>query len=234
MFLLRFLRARKFNVSETLKMFKSYLEFHKNVDIDKSIINKDFSEKAKLLLKYYPRCYHKTDKQGRPIYIELISKVKFDEVFNYISEEDVLNVNIKEYENYINHKLTMCSKSAGIPIEQSLTLLCVKDVQVSYALKVKKFLGKLTHTSQNYYPELLGHLFILNSNSVFKTIWYIIKGFIDERTKKKITIEGSDYLPKLLELIDIDNLPSFFGGNCNCLKYGGCIQSNIGPWNPEE
>ena len=215
-------------------MFKIYLEYHKKVDIEKNIIGKDFTEKAKLLLKYYPRCYHKTDKLGRPVYIELISRVKYNEVFDYLSEEEIIEVNLKEYENYVNHKLPMCSKAVGKPVEQSFTLVCVKDVDVKFVMKVKKFLEKLTFTSQNYYPEMLGHLFILNSGSVFKTIWFLIKGFIDERTRKKITIEGTDFHKKILEYVNEDDLPSFFGGKCDCKEYGGCIESDIGPWNPRE
>ena len=214
-------------------MFKTYLEFHKKVDLEKNIIEKDFSEKAKLLLKYYPRCYHKTDKFGRPVYIELISKVKFPDVFEVLSEDEIIDVNLKEYENYVNYKLPMCSKAAGKPIEQSFTLLCVKDVEVSFAYKVKKFLEKLTYTSQNYYPEMLGHLFILNANMSFQAIWFIIKGFIDERTKKKITIVGSDYYSKVTEYVKDEDLPTFFGGKCDCKEYGGCIESDVGPWNPK-
>jgi hypothetical protein len=55
---------------------------------------------------------------------------------------------------------------------------------------------------------------------------------LDDKTKKKIFIKGSDYKKKLLEYIAPENLPKMFGGECNCEPYG-CIFSNIGPWNTE-
>jgi hypothetical protein len=78
----------------------------------------------------------------------------------------------------------------------------------------------------------LGHLFIINTGTIFKFIWSIIKAFIDERTKKKISIEGTDYIKKLKEFVDLENLPTFLGGTCKCEHIeGGCLFSDAGPWN---
>jgi len=41
-------------------------------------------------------------------------------------------------------------------------------------------------------------------------------------------------LKNLLEYIEIDNIPSFLGGNCTCEALGGCPNSNAGPWNDYE
>ena len=40
------------------------------------------------------------------------------------------------------------------------------------------------------------------------------------------------YKEGLLERIDKDCLPSFYGGSCECP--GGCLFSNAGPWKKEE
>ena len=46
-------------------------------------------------------------------------------------------------------------------------------------------------------------MFIINAPIYFTTIWSMIKLFIDEKTKKKINIVGSDYKKKLLEYVFI-------------------------------
>lgn len=50
-------------------------------------------------------------------------------------------------------------------------------------------------------------MFIVNAPFLFKAIWTIVKGFIDEKTAKKINIMGGSYKKTLLEAIDSENLP---------------------------
>lgn len=80
---------------------------------------------------------------------------------------------------------------------------------------------------------MLGNMILINTTFFFKAIWTIVKPFLDEKTRNKIQVEKSSYLKKLLEYIDEENLPEFFGGKCRCEKFGGCLWSDIGPWNPE-
>ena len=66
----------------------------------------------------------------------------------------------------------------------------------------------------------------------FTAIWAVVKGFLDEKTRGKIKILGSNFIPTLETYWDRANIPSFMGGDCEC--EGGCINSNIGPWNDYE
>lgn len=59
-FLLRFLRARKFDLKETVKMLTNYFEWRVENKIDE-IDSFDFYELPQIL-QYYPHGYHKTDK----------------------------------------------------------------------------------------------------------------------------------------------------------------------------
>jgi len=77
-------------------------------------------------------------------------------------------------------------------------------------------------------------MFIVNAPMLFTGVWAIIKGFLDEKTRNKIKILGGNYKKDLLEVVEADNLPDFLGGTCTCAEYGGCMYSNLGPWNDYE
>lgn len=75
------------------------------------------------------------------------------------------------------------------------------------------YLESSTKIGQDYYPERLGHMFVVNAPFVFTAIWTIAKVWLDKKTKKKINIVGGSYKKLLNEMIDDDNLPDFLGGN---------------------
>ena len=79
----------------------------------------------------------------------------------------------------------------------------------------------------------MGRAFIVNAPFIFSALWAIIKGFLDERTRSKVRILGSDFLPALLEEMPMESIPSFIGGSCTCSHIeGGCLaQEDVGPWN---
>lgn len=74
-------------------------------------------------------------------------------------------------------------------------------------------------------------MFVVNAPMLFAGVWAVCKGFLDEKTRAKIKIIGSTFLPTLTEFIDLAKIPTFLGGQCTCLAGGGCMKANPGPWN---
>ena len=104
---------------------------------------------------------------------------------------------------------------------------------VSTANKQTYGLCKLAaQVGSDYYPEIMGNLFVVNAPMLFSGIWAVVKGFLDEKTRGKIKILGANFLPKLEEYWHIDNIPDYMGGNYN--TNGGVIDSNYGPWSDYE
>ena len=87
----------------------------------------------------------------------------------------------------------------------------------------------------DYYPETMGNLFLINAPYLFYGVWSCIKGFLGPTTRSKIRVIGEDFMPALEEFLQVEDIPSFLGGKCTCSEFeGGCLQSNIGPWNEYE
>ena len=234
LFLLRFLRARKFDLEKTMLMFKKFLQWR--IDMKVEEINNSYElENLIEIKKLYPHGYHRTDKLGRPVYIELYDKTDVNGLFKVTTDEKMIKYYIKQYERQIKYIFPACSAVVQKPVEQSCTILDANGIGIlSLVGPIKGFVKLASDIGQDYYPEMLGKMTILNVGFLFRAIWSMVKSFIDAKTQAKISLLKSNYKDELLKLIDEDKLPSFFGGKCTCDNFlYGCLGSDIGPWNPE-
>jgi len=107
-----------------------------------------------------------------------------------------------------------------------------KGVGLGKASQVFGYVKQASALSQNYYPERLGHLYLINTPWGFSTVWSVVKGWLDPVTVEKIHVLGSGYQSELLKQVPPENLPKQFGGTCEC--QGGCELSDMGPWREAE
>ena len=234
LFLLRFLRARKFDIEKTMEMFKKFLQWRIDMKVDE--IRESYQmENLVQIKKLYPHGYHKTDKQGRPIYIELYDKTDVKGLFKITTEDKMVKYYIKQYERQIKYIFPACSAVVKRPVEQSCTVLDANGIGITSLFgPIKGFVKLASDIGQDYYPEMLGKMTIVNVGFLFRAVWSLVKSFIDPKTQNKINLLKSTYKDDLLVLIDEENLPHFFGGKCTCSGFlYGCLGSDIGPWNPE-
>ena len=234
LYLLRFLRARKFDLVKTMEMFKKFLQWRVEKQVDN--LRENFQIQNLIAIKkVYPHGYHRTDKIGRPVYIELYDKTDVKELFKITTEENMVNYYIKQYERQMKYIFPACSAVVERPVEQSCTILDANGIGIGALIgPIKGFLKLASSIGQDYYPEMLGKMTIVNVGFFFRAIWTLVKSFLDQKTQDKISLLKSNYKEDLLKLVDEDKLPQFFGGTCTCDGFiYGCLGSDIGPWNPE-
>ncbi|GAA5871907.1 hypothetical protein JCM8547_003301 [Rhodosporidiobolus lusitaniae] len=225
--LLRFLRARKFDIPKAKLMWIDTQKWKQSFKVDELYETFDYKEKA-AVDKLYPRFYHKTDKDGRPLYIEQLGKLDLNELYKVTTPERQMQSLVVEYEKFQRDRLPICSELAGHLIETSCTVMDLKGVGLSSFWKVKNYVQEASAISQNNYPETMGRFYVINAPWGFSTVWSLVKGWLDEATVAKIHILGSSYKDDLLKQVPADSLPAFLGGACNCP--GGCSLSDAGPW----
>lgn len=228
--LLRFLRARKFNLPKTLEMFDKYMKWREDFGTNE-VLSYQFPEVYRMKI-FYPHGYHKIDKLGRPIYIERLGKMNLQSLFEITTEERMLKYYVREYERLLLDIFPACTRAFGTRIEQTLTILDLSGVSLKLVNnQVFNFIKIASTTAQDYYPEILGRMFIVNAPMLFSMIWNTVKSFVDEKTRQKISICGSNFKKELFEIVDPSNLPDFLGGTCKCPL--GCVAQNVGPWNED-
>ncbi|EFQ97569.1 Sec14 cytosolic factor [Nannizzia gypsea CBS 118893] len=229
--LLRFLRARKFNIEASKAMFLACEKWRTEFKTNTLVADFDYPEKEKMF-EFYPQFYHKTDKDGRPVYIEQFGKINLDAMYKITTSDRMLKHLVCEYEKLADNRLPACARKSGHLLETCCTIMDMKGVGLSNASSVIGYVRQASAISQNYYPERLGKLYIINAPWGFSTVFGMVKGFLDPVTVKKIAVLGSGYESELLSQIPAENLPVQFGGKCEC--EGGCMLSDMGPWQEPE
>ncbi|OJJ51444.1 hypothetical protein ASPZODRAFT_56802 [Penicilliopsis zonata CBS 506.65] len=232
--MLRFLRARKFNVEAAKTMYFRFIEcekWRKEFGTDTLAATFEYKEKADVF-KFYPQYYHKTDKDGRPVYIEKLGKIDLNAMYKITTADRMLQNLVTEYEKLADPRLPACSRKAGKLLETCCTIMDLKGVGITSIPSVYGYIRQASAISQNYYPERLGKLYLINAPWGFSSAFNAVKSFLDPVTVEKIHILGSGYQKELLAQVPADSLPVEFGGTCQC--EGGCELSDMGPWQEAE
>ncbi|RHZ52094.1 hypothetical protein Glove_465g63 [Diversispora epigaea] len=172
---------------------------------------------------------HKTDKDGRGVYIERLGLHDAKKLAKDIKVEELVNWHIRCQE--FSHRVLMpeLSKRAGNVIDKETIIFDCDGMGLHQlhmpALSLYRAIADL---DQRYYPERLGKLFVVNTPFMFVTLWSLVKKWLDPGMLKKVHICGKDFKETLLKNIDAENLPTFLGGNCTCSHMpGGCVPSVI-------
>ena len=226
--ILRFCRARNFDIDKVKLMISDNADWGRLVKIDSigSIDNK-LIEGVRGLTEHG---YYNTDKTGRPVYIEKISGLKADDIFKRFTEEELVLYYVQSYERLLHIILPESSRMAGRRVDSTLTIMDLEGVNVVtlFTGKVKAFTTLTTKIAQDNYPEIMGNLVIVNSGFLFKGIYAIYSVTLDVKTKKKVIIHSGSGKKDLLSMIDEEKLPKFLGGKCE-----SDVKSNVGPWKEE-
>jgi hypothetical protein len=166
------------------------------------------------------------------VYIEQLGGIDLAAMYKITTAERMLMNLAVEYERVADPRLPACSRKSGTLLETCCTIMDLKGVGISKATQVYSYVKQASNMSQNYYPERLGKLYVINAPWGFSGVWSVIKGWIDPVTVSKIHILGGSYQKELFDQIPAENLPKNFGGSCNC--EGGCMFSDMGPWQEKE
>ncbi|TBU47765.1 CRAL/TRIO domain-containing protein [Dichomitus squalens] len=231
----RFLRARSYNLKNAATMWKNCLEWRRTVEdrgIDqlyRDIDPFDYPERD-LVFESWPLYFHKLDKEGHPINIHHFGRIDLTKLGGKMSLERFWQTVLVNCEALPREVLPAATEAAGKPILGTCVVIDLSGFGIGQFWHMKDFARSSFQVSQDYFPETVARLAIVNAPRGFTAIWNVMKPWIAKETAAKVTIMGSDYKSKLLDFIDADSLPTYLGGACTCDGQGGCKKSNAGPW----
>ena len=231
-FLIRFLRAQKLNIKKATRSILDYYHFKAKMNLDDIYLNFQYKEKYKMQI-LFPHGFHKITKDGYPIYFEIMGYFNVSEFFKLGTYDEMLRYEIKMMEIVERDYFKICSKLKDSYIYGIFSIMDFKGISASILNpKIISYMKEMSKL-QDYYPDNLAGCYVINAGIIFRSLYFACKAFLSEKNREKIKVFGDNYQEGLLEKIDKENLPKFYGGSCECP--GGCLFSNAGPWkNPNE
>lgn len=173
--------------------------------------------------------FHKTDKKNQPLNFHYFGKMNLPELYTTCTPERHWESILVNCEYLTREVLSGASKAAGAPIGTVFVVVDLSGFSLRQFWQVQTLARQCFQVSQDYFPETMGQLAIINAPTSFTYIWGIIKMWLSEETQAKINILGADYMPFLETLIEPESLPVALGGKCTSCPEG-CESSNAGPW----
>uniref|UniRef100_A0A8C7IE76 SEC14 like lipid binding 1 n=1 Tax=Oncorhynchus kisutch TaxID=8019 RepID=A0A8C7IE76_ONCKI len=226
--ILRFLRARDFNMEKAREILCQSLTWRKQHQVDYLL---ETWTSPQVLSDYYTGGWHHHDKEGRPLYILRLGQMDTKGLVRALGEESLLRHVLSINEEGLR-RCEENTKVFGRPISCWTCLVDLEGLNMRHLWRpgVKALLRIIEVVEANY-PETLGRLLILRAPRVFPVLWTLVSPFIDENTRKKFLIyAGNDYQGPggLLDYIDKEIIPDFLGGECMCeVPEGGLVPKSL-------
>ena len=172
--LLRYLRARKYNVEKAKEMLKNTMNW-RIIQAPAAITYKDILDFG----KHYSNYLHMTTKEGFPICYMKFSK-------------DPAGFGDKERLQHVKFVLEEATRSMKYTeerfpgVEKLYYIIDLQGFSLTAPGASREVAAKWCDMLQNHYPERLGRAYLVNYPSIFSVFWAAVKLFIDSVTAAKV------------------------------------------------
>nr|XP_048722023.1 SEC14-like protein 5 isoform X3 [Caretta caretta] len=226
--ILRFLRARDFNIDKAREMLCQSLTWRKQYQVDYIL---QTWRPPSLLEEYYTGGWHYQDKDGRPLYILRLGQMDTKGLVKALGEESLLR-HVLSINEEGQKRCEENTSLFGRPITSWTCLVDLEGLNMRHLWRPGvKALLRIIEVVEDNYPETLGRLLIVRAPRVFPVLWTLVSPFINENTRQKFLIySGNNYQGPggLVDYLDKDVIPDFLGGECVCnVPEGGLVPKSL-------
>eukprot|EP01083_Nonionella_stella_P154855 499488_1 len=207
----QYLRLGKNDPENAVAFFHETLKWRRDMGVD-SIMDGGFPEYDDVK-EAYPNALHGVSKFGNPVYIYCPGRINVEKMGKAISVETMLrrDVLIQEHMQIL---MAQQSEKLGRRIHQVTAIIDMNGLGMGHVKAYVEYFKQMASIYQDHYPDEMSQCFVINAPWAFNVAWAIVKVFLCERTRNKVSIMGADYLKGLSNAVDLEQLPEFLGGKC--------------------
>ncbi|KAM4635020.1 SEC14-like protein 2 isoform 2-T2 [Polymixia lowei] len=190
-YLLRWLRARSFNIQKTEAMIRKHLEFRRQMKAD-TIIS-DWTP-PEVIEKYVSGGMCGYDREGSPIWYDVIGPLDPKGLLLSATKQDYMKTKVRDTE-MLQRECEKQSAKLGRNIETITLIYDCEGLGLKHIWKpALEAYGEILTMFEENYPEGLKRLFLI------------------KETRRKIIVLGGNWQEVLREHIDAEQLPVVYGG----------------------
>ncbi|GMR61033.1 hypothetical protein PMAYCL1PPCAC_31228 [Pristionchus mayeri] len=210
--LLRFLRAREFDVPKAKEMILTSLLWRKQHNVDQILHE---WQRPAVVKQFFPGCWHHSDRGGRPLYLLRLGLLDMKGLLRSIGMQNVVKLCLSTCEEGLN-RAEEATKALGVPISCWSALLDLDGLSMRHLWRPGvQALLKIIEIVEAHYPETMGQVLVVRAPRVFPVLWTLISPFIDETTRNKFVICGGENMTEeMKKFLDDQHIPDFLDGPC--------------------
>jgi len=216
-FIARYLRARKFVLEDAIVMFVNSMKWRRKMDVD--TINERFQQNKfkDKLIEYWPASAFWDNppltNDGSIIIMEALGRVD-PSIIDNVGLENLIQYHIWSMEQLEGKWFKTMETKGYWP-----GFVMIEDLQGlgwhSLSSKVLSVCQEIVSINQNYYPDMLRKMWVINIPSIFYMSWKVISLWLEPRTLVKIELNSGDFdsiKERVFKVIDPACLPIRLGG----------------------
>ncbi|TKA52591.1 hypothetical protein B0A53_04601 [Rhodotorula sp. CCFEE 5036] len=224
--LVRFLRARKFDVQGAYAQFTSAEDWRRTEQIDQLYDSFSLPE-FEMARQLYPQWTGRRDNSGLPVYVFEVATLTKEKTDPYSKDSSRLEPRIVAlYEHMVQYVLPLSSAIPHAhqesPISGCATLVDISGVSLQRFWALKGHMQRASTLANARYAETLGaelidslmsRIYLIGAPSFFSVVWGWIQKWFDEGTRNKIHIlSAADLTSTLSAHMPLSSIPRKYGG----------------------
>nr|XP_023676456.1 SEC14-like protein 2 isoform X2 [Paramormyrops kingsleyae] len=208
-FLLRWLRARNFNVQKAEVMLRKHLEFRRQMKAD--TITTEWRP-PEVIERYLPGGMCGYDRDGSPIWYDIIGPVDPKGLLLSASKQDFIKTKVRDCE-LLREECDAQSQKLGKVVDSITMIYDCEGLGMKHLWKPAiETYGEVLTMFEDNYPEGLKRLFVIKAPKIFPVAYNLVKHFLSEETRSKIVVMGANWQEVLQKHIEPEQLPVVYGG----------------------